>query len=80
VAALSLLFFFDPAAGLFYPPCLFRSVLGMACPGCGSLRAIHQLLHGNFAAAWRLNQGMTVIAPVLAVTFAGWGLRSRHVR
>ncbi len=70
VAALALLFVFDPAAASFYPGCLFRSFLGMTCPGCGTLRALHQLLHGNFGAAWRLNPGVTVIAPLLALGFA----------
>jgi hypothetical protein len=49
------LFFFDPATTGLYPPCLFKTFLGVQCPGCGSLRAMHQLLHGNVAAAWALN-------------------------
>ncbi|MEO6326972.1 MAG: DUF2752 domain-containing protein [Thermoanaerobaculia bacterium] len=70
VAALALLFFFDPASSSFYPPCLFRSFLGITCPGCGSLRAFHQLLHGNAGAAWCLNPGVTVIVPLLAIGLA----------
>ena len=27
----------------------------MLCPGCGSQRGIHQLLHGNFIEVFRLN-------------------------
>ena len=59
-----LLFLFDPATTSFYPPCLFRTVLGMQCPGCGSLRAAHQLLHGNLAAAWELNKAVAAGVPV----------------
>jgi len=65
VAAI-VLFFFDPATYGFYPPCVFRTIFGAACPGCGSLRAMHQLLRGNFAAAWALNP-MLMIAGPLAV-------------
>ena len=45
---------FDPEKNLF-PPCPFRSLTGWLCPGCGSQRAIHQVLHGNFGAAIKLN-------------------------
>lgn len=64
--AAAVLFLFDPATAGFYPPCLFRTVLGAQCPGCGSLRAAHQLLHGNFAAAWALNPALMIVGPVAA--------------
>ncbi len=63
----TLLFFYDPATAGFYPPCLFRTFLGMQCPGCGSLRAAHQLLHGNFKEAWMLNPTIMVVAPLAAL-------------
>ena len=61
------LFFFDPATYGFYPPCLFKTIFGAQCPGCGSLRAIHQLLHGNVAAAWALNRPIVVGLPLAAI-------------
>ncbi|MGE5344357.1 MAG: DUF2752 domain-containing protein [Acidithiobacillales bacterium] len=64
-SAVAGLYFFDPATAGFYPPCLFKTVLGMGCPGCGSLRAIHQVLHGNFAAAWALNPPVIVALPLV---------------
>ena len=36
-----------------------------ACPACGTLRAIHAILHGRFADAWRLNPLMIVSIPFL---------------
>jgi len=54
-AAGAALFFLDPAHGGIFPPCPFRALTGYLCPGCGTLRALHQLLHGHFAAAFRLN-------------------------
>jgi hypothetical protein len=64
---LAVLFFLDPATTGFYPPCLFTTLLGTQCPGCGSLRAAHQLLHGNFREAWSLNPTIMVVAPLAAL-------------
>jgi len=61
------LFLFDPASAGFYPPCLFRTFFGFQCPGCGSLRAAHQLLHGDVAAAWALNRTVVVALPLAAL-------------
>ena len=65
-AGILLLFFFDPATTSFYPPCLFKTVLGVQCPGCGSLRAAHQVLHGNVSAAWALNKPLLIALPLAA--------------
>ena len=62
----TLLFFFDPATAGFYPPCLFTAVFGAQCPGCGSLRAAHQILHGNVREAWALNKPLLVALPLAA--------------
>ena len=63
-AAGAILFFFDPAHYDFYPSCIFRSITGLNCPGCGSLRAIHELLHGDIIAAARLNLLLVLSVPV----------------
>ncbi len=42
-------FLLDPAKHIIFPRCLFNSVTGYYCPGCGSQRAIHSLLHFDFA-------------------------------
>jgi hypothetical protein len=65
------LFLFNPAEHRFYPICQFHAVTGLHCPGCGSLRAIHQLLHGHIMAALYFNALLVVTLPVI-----GWlGLR-----
>ncbi|NOR75511.1 MAG: DUF2752 domain-containing protein [Draconibacterium sp.] len=47
---LAVLFFvLNPAEHQIFPKCVFHSVTGYYCPGCGSQRAIHSLLHLNFA-------------------------------
>src|SRR5581483_5430175 len=66
-AACIVVFFFDPQRYHFYPVCVFHAVTGWQCPGCGGLRATHQLLHGNIAAAWHFNPMVVLMAPL-----AGW--------
>ena len=73
-AVVFVLFFMDPADGSFFPPCPFHHLTGLYCPGCGSLRAVHQLLHGNLAAAFGLNPLM-----VLSLPFLGYCLISPRV-
>src|SRR2546421_11472933 len=48
----AVLFWFEPTQHAFYPICAFHRTTGLLCPGCGSLRALHQLLHGQVAAAF----------------------------
>jgi hypothetical protein len=59
------LFAIDPARHEIYP-CLLRTTTGLLCPGCGGLRATHQLLHGNLAAAWALNPLAVLLVPLYA--------------
>ena len=57
------LFCFDPRQYHFYPVCFFHKTTGLLCPGCGALRALHQLLHGHLAAAFRFNPVLIVSLP-----------------
>lgn len=59
-----MLYFFNPAQNGFYPRCLFKYATGLDCPGCGGLRATHQLLHGQIAAAFSLNPLMVLLLPL----------------
>jgi hypothetical protein len=59
------LFCFDPNQYSFYPRCIFHQTTGLLCPGCGALRAIHQLLHGHVVTAFRFNPLFIVALPVL---------------
>lgn len=52
----------DP--GLF-PPCPFRALTGFHCPGCGTLRGLHQLLHGHLLGALSFNPLMVLFLPFL---------------
>src|SRR5690348_5613443 len=55
VIGAAVLYFFNPVQSRFYPVCLFYRTTGLLCPGCGTLRATHQLLHGHIEAAFRFN-------------------------
>ena len=70
--AASVLFFFAPEEHRFYPRCLLYTFTGWQCPGCGGLRATHQLLHGHFAAAFRYNPLFVLMLPVLAGLLVGY--------
>ena len=57
------LFCFDPRRYHFYPVCFFHQTTGLLCPGCGALRAMHQLLHGHLVTAFRFNPLLIVSLP-----------------
>jgi hypothetical protein len=67
------LFCFDPRWYHFYPVCYFHKITGLLCPGCGGLRALHQLLHGHWATAFRFNPVLVVSLPILAWLGAKYG-------
>jgi len=41
-------YFYNPTEYSIFPRCPFNRITGLFCPGCGSQRAIHQILHANF--------------------------------
>ncbi|MBE0535989.1 MAG: DUF2752 domain-containing protein [Phycisphaerae bacterium] len=61
-----MLFAFDPATSGWFPPCLLYAATGLYCPGCGSLRGLHALLHGDILGALDLNAFMVVSLPFIA--------------
>ena len=70
VPCLVVLFTFDPARQVTYTLCPFSAVTGFDCPGCGTLRGLHQLLQGNFLAALDLNPLMVLTLPFLVLAFS----------
>jgi hypothetical protein len=65
------------AAGLWYlqfaytsgrsllPPCLFHSITGLYCTGCGMTRALHYFMQGQFYQGFRMNPLAVLSAPFL---------------
>ena len=54
---------FNPEECQIFPQCPFRQLTGLLCPGCGSQRAIHQLLNGHLISAIRHNAFLVVMLP-----------------
>ena len=69
LAGAAYLFVFEPGKSGFFPACPFRLLTGFTCPGCGTTRALHQILHGHFAAAFMLNPLLLVAIPFLLFAF-----------
>jgi hypothetical protein len=65
LAGLLVIAFLPPEEHTFYGTCIFRSVTGLDCAGCGTLRGTHALLHGEFAQAWQLNALFVLSIPFL---------------
>lgn len=70
-----LVYLVEPANSPFYPRCLFHEITGYYCPGCGALRALHEILHGNLTAAFGLNPLFVVALPFLGYLFVSQMLR-----
>lgn len=75
-AVLFLYYTINPSApGSIFPSCPSRSVFGIYCPGCGSQRAVHALLHGDFSLAWRFNPVMVILLPLSLILVIQFMLR-----
>ena len=62
----------DPNVEGHYPTCPIRGVLGVDCPGCGSLRALHDLAHGDIVGALDHNALMVLFLPVVGLELFRW--------
>src|SRR5450631_3803194 len=75
----TMVFFFNPSTHGFYPVCLFHSLTGLNCPGCGMTRALYALLHGNLRVALKDNALFILTLGALAVWAAQFVVRTiRH--
>lgn len=62
----------DPHRPGRYPTCPVRLLLGVDCPGCGSLRALHDLVTGHVVAAADHNALLLVVLPLVAAEGVRW--------
>lgn len=76
IAGALLLYNLDPRNPGNYPICPFFGLTGCFCPGCGTLRALHQLLHGNPVAAMGYNPLAVLALPFIAYSFLTGALRA----
>lgn len=62
----------DPHTSGSYLFCPWLVLTGTYCPGCGGLRAVNDLTHGDLAAAASSNVLFVGSIPLLVVLWAGW--------
>jgi hypothetical protein len=67
--ALGFLYLFNPNTSTLYPTCPFLWFTGCYCPGCGSLRALHQLTRGHLMTALGLNPLLVCSVPFIGYFF-----------
>lgn len=65
-------FVFNPEHHSWMPKCPFYALTGYKCAGCGTMRAIHNLLHLRFAQAWSYNPFLILMAPYLLLLLVLW--------
>ncbi|MBK8500480.1 MAG: DUF2752 domain-containing protein [Flavobacteriales bacterium] len=71
ISFLVVLWYYDPEQSLPYLPCPFHWLTGLYCPGCGSQRALHDLLHGRLGDAFGHNAALICAGPLLGLQ---WGI------
>ena len=54
--------------------CPFNALTGLYCPGCGGLRAVNDLTHGQVGAAFSSNVVVTALIPVATGLLALWAV------
>src|SRR6202453_855755 len=66
-----------------FPVCPTKALLGIDCPGCGTLRMLYCLMHGDLSAAVRFNALGLVAMVMLVWAYGAWTygrLAGRRVR
>ncbi|MDZ7639607.1 MAG: DUF2752 domain-containing protein [Bryobacterales bacterium] len=77
------LFLSPPERSWFLPACPIHAATGFFCPGCGTARALHALLHGRLAEAIDANLLLIALLPALcwlAVLLFADALRDNRIR
>lgn len=73
LAAVVFVALYEPVANRqFYPQCGFKKLTGLDCPGCGGLRAVHAIAHGQLVEALQFHAGLVLSVPVLVYLFVLW--------
>jgi hypothetical protein len=82
-AGATYLYIFEPGKSGFFPGCPFRALTGFTCPGCGSTRGLHCLLHGDVVAAFEFNPFVISSLPFLLyvlVRYTNAAVRGRPLK
>lgn len=57
----------NPEESSIFPKCAFFQLTGWKCPGCGSQRAVHYFLTGEFSKSFFQNPGLWVMSSYIIV-------------
>jgi hypothetical protein len=79
-AGLFVLYAFTPGLSAFYPPCVFNTVTGYHCPGCGTARGLHRLVHGDIRGALAMNAFTMLALPFIIYSITAEVLKSLYSR
>lgn len=74
--ATAYLYAVDPNEPGHYPLCPTKAFAGIDCPGCGSLRSIHALAHGDVGRAVDHNLLLVAVTPFLVLMWVLWVRRA----
>lgn len=77
LAGAFILWRFEPTETSWLPKCILHHWTGLHCPGCGTTRALHSVLHGELLWAIKYNPLLIIGGPIIAVII--WYQR-RHER
>lgn len=67
VIMLGVIYFFIDPSKYHMLRCPFNALTGLLCPGCGSQRAIHALLHMNISQAFNFNPLLIIALPYVVL-------------
>lgn len=71
-------FKFNPTQHHFFPKCLFHSLTGLHCPGCGSQRALHAILNGHIIEG--LKHNLLIVLAFTIIVYKGVRLLITHFK
>jgi hypothetical protein len=66
----------DPHSSGSWGYCPVYALTGLYCPGCGGLRAVNDLTHGDLGAALSSNLLFVALIPLLVVLWLRWTSRA----
>ncbi|RBO87323.1 uncharacterized protein DUF2752 [Nocardia puris] len=76
VGAVALLHFRDPHVEGSYGLCPLYALTGVYCPGCGGMRAVHNLTDGRILDSLQSNLIAIPLLLALALFIGDWGMRA----
>jgi Protein of unknown function (DUF2752) len=76
LGGLAVVYQFPPSEYSFYPRCPIYLAIHWLCPGCGSTRALHALMHLELRSALHYNALFTLLAPFACLWLGFIGYRT----